>query len=427
MKTWRFAAAAAGCLLFLSEPAQATIEVVKGSLSCFLGCNKNVVQSVAQGQEHAFEVVGQFVDTSTGVEITGSGVTVRYGTRKGGSNSSIIVEFIVQPNAALGERTVKMRYFVEANGPDTFKIRVVRRGTISRVQYRRPLPFRPGGGPASTLVEPVNLPLNERVVLVVTGTKLDNVQMRLLNGMRSARVLPGATDGQVAIEVQFSQSGRGQLLLYDAALSAQELISGSAHQFSYERATNQEIQFGSPPSGDAAGIAPRPPLVGGGGASTTFVDVAPRANMLNVFRRQNPNPAFTENGAPYFSIDSERYCKGMTGSQSRIITIANPVWGVSNVGTASVGTAFPSELRSGNQILITETVTTLNTGQTVDFTFQRPHDSRVRVSTFLNRIGCFMSPTFGPFFEDPPFTVVVNTNGAVPEAAANQANNRRNY
>jgi hypothetical protein len=69
----------------------------------------------------------------------------------------------------------------------------------------------------------------------------------------------------------------------------------------------------------------------------------------------------------------------------------------------------------------------LNPGQTIDFTFTRPTDSRVRVSTFLNRVGCFISPSFTPFFEDPPFTVVVNSNGALTEAAANQANNSRNY
>jgi hypothetical protein len=117
----------------------------------------------------------------------------------------------------------------------------------------------------------------------------------------------------------------------------------------------------------------------------------------------------------------------MTGNQSRIITIPNPVWGISNVGTAGVNTAFASQLRSGTQVLATEVVTTMNPGQTVDFTFIRPNDSRVRVSTFLNRIGCFISPSFAPFFEDPPFTVVVNTNGVLTEAAANQANNSRNY
>jgi hypothetical protein len=406
-------------------PANATIEVIKGSLTCFIGCNKNIVQSVAQGEDHAFEVVGQFVDLSTKVEITGSGVSVSYGTRKGGSNSSIIVRFDVRSDAAPGERTVKMRYAIETNGPDTFKIKVVRRGTVSRIQYRRPLPFRPGGA-ASELVAPVNLPLNEKVVLIVTGTRLTNVAVRPHSAFRSVRLLSGTTDTQAAIEIEFSQNGQGPLFLFDSVLSTQEMNASTSSQFLYAGGANLNIQYGQAAS--AGGRIIPPPIVGGGGGGpAAFLDVAPRANMANVFRRQQPGPAFTLNGAQYFSINSQVYCNDMTGNQSRIITIPNPVWGISNVGTAGVNTAFASQLRSGTQVLATEVVTTMNPGQTVDFTFIRPNDSRVRVSTFLNRIGCFISPSFAPFFEDPPFTVVVNTNGVLTEAEANQANNSRNY
>jgi hypothetical protein len=187
------------------------------------------------------------------------------------------------------------------------------------------------------------------------------------------------------------------------------------------------------PSGSGGSSVPVVGAIGGGvigggvSAPATFVDVAPRANMVNLFRRQSQSPAFTQNGAQFFAIDSQRYCNDMSGNQSRIITIPNPVWGVTNVGTASVGTAFASQLRSGAQLLATGNVTALNPGQTVDFTFARANGSRVRVSTFLDRVGCFVSPTADAFFEDPPFTVVVNTNGAITENAANQANNSRTY
>ena len=151
------------CGLLSSGTANATINVIKGTLTCFLGCNKSVVQEVAQGQEHAFEMVGQFVDLSTSAEVSASGVSASYGNRKGGFGSSIIVKLDVCSNAEPGERTVKMRYTIETNGPGTFKIRVVRRGTVNQIRYRRPLPFRPGGQ-ASELVAPVNLPLNEPVI-----------------------------------------------------------------------------------------------------------------------------------------------------------------------------------------------------------------------------------------------------------------------
>lgn len=406
--------------------ANATIETIKGSLVCFIGCGKNIVQSVAQGRDHAFEVVGQYVDLSTKVEVSGSGVSASYGTRKGGARSSIIVNFDVRPDAALGERTVKMRYAVETSGPDTFKIKVVRRGSVSRVQYRRPLP---PGGPPDELVSPVNLPLNETVVLVVTGTRLDGVQVKPHSGFRSVRVLPGATETQAAIEVEFSQSGQGPLSLFDSTLSRQDINASASSHFLYAGGTNLNIQYGGAPSGPGR-IVPPPPLTsGGGGAPTSFVDVAPRANMLNVFRRQGQSPAFTENGVQYFAIDSnsaQQFCSGMTGNQTRVVTVSNPVWGVSNVGTANVATAFESQLRSGTQVLATETITSLNTGQTRNFTFTR-QDSRLRVFTFLTRNGCFVSPTATPFFEDPAFTVVVNTNGTVTEAPANQANNSRSF
>lgn len=428
MKQASFYAAVVGMYLVTSiGTANATIDVVKGSLTCFIGCNKNVVQSIAQGQDHSFEVVGQFVDLSSKVEITGSGVSVSYGTRKGGSRSSIIVKFDVRPDAAVGERTVKMRYAMETNGPDTFRVRVVRRGTISQVQYQRPLAFRPGGQ-TSMLVAPVNLPLNERVVLIVTGTKLDAIQVKPHSAFRNVRFLPGATDTQAAIEVEFAQSGQGPLLFFDAALSRQDLNSSTSSRFSYEGGADRDIQYGGPQNaGVGGGLVTRPIIGGGNSAPAAFVDVAPRANMANVFRRRSPNPAFTVNGVQFFEIDSQRFCNDMTGNQTRIITIPNPVWGVSNVGTAGVATAFSSQLRSGAAVLDTVTVTTLAPGQTIDFIFPRPNDSRVRVSTFLNRIGCFISPMAAPFFEDPPFTVIVNTNGAVAEAASNQSNNSRNY
>ncbi|MGH9947883.1 MAG: hypothetical protein ACRD6X_11875 [Pyrinomonadaceae bacterium] len=429
--------------------AMASITTIKGSLTCFLGCNKNVVQFIPQGEDIAFEVVGQFVDLSTSVEITGSGVSVSYGTRKGGSNSSIIVRFNVSSTAASGERTVKMRYAIETNGPDTFKVRVVKKGTITDIKYKRPLVLAsnspitanpnlppsgvtfPGAGsslssPPTQLVEPVNIPLNQKVVLVITGSKLSGVELRSGPRFRNVAILSGGTDSRIEMEIEFTSNGQEQLLFYDSRLSQQDMNSSTSSKFSYSGGSNRTVQYGGSASG---GGFISPPITGGGSTgSSTFVDAAPRANMLNIFRRQGQNPVFTEIGFQYFNAPNSTpgFCSGMSGNQSRIITIPNPVWGVSNVGTANINTAFAVQLLRCTQVLATETITSLIPGQTRDFTFER-QDSRVRVFTFLARGGCFISPQADQFFEDPPFTVIVNTNGALTEAAVNQSNNIRNY
>ncbi len=411
-------------LFGLSTPAFGTIDTIKGSLTCFTGCNRSVVQLIAQDEEHSFEVVGRFVDTSTAVQITGDDVSVSYGTRKAGSNSSIIVKFVVRRDAAPGARTVRMRYAIETSGPDTFTVKVVPKGTISQIQYLRPLPFRPGGA-ATELVPATGLPLNERVILIVTGTKLTNVQVRSETTYQSVRVLPGATSTSCKVEIQFASSGQGPLLLFDAALSAQDMRSSNSSKFSYGGGTNRNIQYGGTQSTSTF----IQPISGGGGGSTNlFVDVAPRANMLNIFRRLSNFAPFEINGLTMVRVD-DQFCQGMLLNQSdaREITVPALQWGVSNVGTADINIAFASQLKSGSAVLATETITSLDPGQTRTFAFQR-QNSRVRVRRFSDRQGCHASPDdTGFFFEDPPFTVEVNTNGALVEATANQSNNRRNY
>lgn len=412
-------------VLFLMSniSAMATIETIKGTLTCFLGCGKNVTQFIAQGENHSFEVVGQFVDLSTEVQITGSGVSVSYGTRKGGSNSSIIVRFDVNENAAPGERTVKLRYAIETNGPDTFTVKVVKKGNISQVQYKKPV--QQFTRDAHFQLSPAtNLPLNEKIVLVVTGTKLNGVELRSGSNYRNQRILAGATDTKCEIEIEFTTNGQEELALFDSSLSQSDMSRSTSSDFRYTGGANRKVQYGGTQTNINTGGGFISPILGSSGNNnTTFVDVAPRANMLNVFRRQFQTPNFTENGVQYFSINSEQFCNGMSGTQSKIITIPNPVWGVSNVGTADVNTNFAAQLRSGTQTLTTENITGLNPGETKNFTFTR-QDSRVRVFTFLVRNGCFVSPTADEFFEDPAFTVVVNTNNALTEAAAN---NSRNY
>ena len=149
--------------------------------------------------------------------------------------------------------------------------------------------------------------------------------------------------------------------------------------------------------------------------------------MINVFRRSG-GVVFTDNTNRQFFNVSQAFpnlCSGMSGDASRIVTIPNPVWGVSNVGTANIAAAFQAQLRSGNNALDSRTIASLNTGATQNFNFTRPGDSQVRVFTFLIRSGCFISPQADKFFEDAPFTVVVDTTGVLAES--NEANNSQNY
>lgn len=233
-------------ILSASSSALATIELIKGTLSCATGCGKNVVQLVAPGEQNVFEVIGQFVDGSTAVQITGAGVSVSYGTRKGGHESSIVIKVNVDDNAAASERTVKMRYLVEADGYDSFVIKVVKKGSISQIQMKRPpLQIASSGivqinpavslqtlslptsgnitAPLTRLVPAVNIPLNEKVVLVVSGTKLGSVELRPGGNYRDARILPGATDSRCEIEIEFTASGQEHLLLFDAAFSVRDM------------------------------------------------------------------------------------------------------------------------------------------------------------------------------------------------------------
>lgn len=391
--------------LIIAGSASATITTIKGTLACFVGCNRDVVQKISPGESHSFEVVGQFVDTSTSVEITGSGVSVSYGTRKSGSGSSIIVKFNVSSGADAGERTVRMRYAVELNGPDTFTVRVVRRGSIT------------------TITPSANVPLNQIVRLVLTGSRLDHAELQSSSNYRNVRILDGATSARAEVELEFINNGAIQLHLFDSVLSQADMASGTAFKFLYNGSLERSVAAGTGTFSGSTFI--NPPLTSSvGTAPATFIDLAPKANMSNIFRRRFKTASFTENGVAYFEIDFQNACSGMSGNQSQIITIPNPVWGASNVGTANVAVAFQSQLRNGAQVLDTGDVATLSTGATQNFTFTRAN-SRVRVFTFLTHLGCFVSPTADQFFEDPSFTVVVNTNGTV--ADANTTNNTRSY
>ncbi|MGH9900589.1 MAG: hypothetical protein ACRD68_01995, partial [Pyrinomonadaceae bacterium] len=123
----------AGLMVALqATPAWATIDKVFGDDACrpSVGCPNTVEYPVLQGQTTNVTVVGQFVDLARAVEVTGAGVSVSTVSTR---SSERRLQIAVDANAAPGLRTIKLRYLVEASGPDTFRVRVLRRGQVTNV------------------------------------------------------------------------------------------------------------------------------------------------------------------------------------------------------------------------------------------------------------------------------------------------------
>jgi len=370
-------------------------------------------------------VKGQFVDLSTRVEITGSGVSVSFGQRTGGSNSSIVVRFNVDDSASLGGRTVKLRYAVETSGPDTFSVQVVRGGHIDSVQQRVP---GPQAG-TTRLVAANAIPINEQITLVFSGSRLGNASIAPSTSFRNAHVL-GNTETHCELALEFTRAGSIDIHLVDAAVGPQpgnllfKFFYGGAHAVTVTGTSLPTV--GNPP-------VPRVPVGGGATSPPTFVDISPRANILNLFRTTGDLVSIS--GGRFLRVD-DRWCSEnsvlvpATGSTSKPITLPDIIWGVSNVGTGEVPVGFASQLSSNNVVLQNQTIAagTLHPGATQNFPFQRTR-STVRVIRFAapQQAGCFVNPNDPDFFQDPPFTVRVDVANAAPESATNRANNTRNY
>jgi hypothetical protein len=141
----------------------------------------------------------------------------------------------------------------------------------------------------------------------------------------------------------------------------------------------------------------------------------------------NPGaPNFTRDGFAYYRLASpENLCQGMSGTQSRTITVPNPTWGATNAGTVIITGAFQAQLSANGQTIVETVPANLAVGASTNFTWDRPGDSRLSVFTFLDAVGCFVSPTAVGFCEDPQITVVVDTGTAIAESK--EGNNSRVY
>src|SRR5438128_275176 len=122
-------------IILHASPARATIDNIFGPpgelCTTSAPCTRSFAYPVRQGHTIVLTVSGQFVDLSTGLEVSGSGVTVSSASGTTSSNKKISVG--VSADAAPGLRTVKLHYAVELNGPDTFQVLVVRSGKITSV------------------------------------------------------------------------------------------------------------------------------------------------------------------------------------------------------------------------------------------------------------------------------------------------------
>lgn len=438
-------------VLFASNSAWAVIDSIvvpyRGGLASTF--RPDTAVPVPQRTQMVLQVFGFGTDLAVDVEVSGSGVASRISDRKPGNGSYVGISLDISDNAAATVRTVTIKYPL---GQDTFKIKVTRVGTISNIEYEQPsFPVAAtsavitggiggggisGGGlrTATRLVPAENVPQDEKIILALTGTKLDGVRV-IPNSTDyyTARVLPGATETRCRIEIEFRRGGRHQLRVYS---TEKERIG--PYSFAYEGVPRDSLEVTVKRDGGGGGNTGG--NIGGGGGNTgggvigggsqqpaAFVDVALRANMLNVFRRLSNFAPFELNGRTFVRVE-DRWCAGMSGNSAKIITAPDLVWGVSNFGTQNVTQQFSAVLKSNGAALDTKNIFTLGQGITVDFTFRR-RQSTVQVQTRSDRQGCFISPDADTqnYFEDPAFTVEVDAAGALNENQNNRANNSRNY
>jgi hypothetical protein len=146
-----------------ASPAHATIDRIYGPPGelCTVSapCNNSFPYPIRQGHSPTIDVEGQFVDLSTGLEISGSGVTV---STVGTSSSNRQIRVSVSADAAPGPRTIKLHYAVELNGPDHFLITVLRAGVVTSV------------------TAPVQTQYFNDVNITLHGQKLDNLGVLVL-------------------------------------------------------------------------------------------------------------------------------------------------------------------------------------------------------------------------------------------------------
>ena len=423
---------AAVLMLAAGTSARATITGISADGCAGATCQPSFVAPIVSGKQTSVTLKGQYLDLSTSVEISGSGVHVSYGNRSGGSNTFIVVQFNVDSTASLGDRTVKLHYSIETNGPDTFKVTIVRGGHVDKVQQRV------AGLLAGTtrLIDADAVPVNQRVTLVFTGTHLGNSAIAPIQAINNPQRLAGCGESKCEFELELNSSGSIDINLYDGDVGQASALAlnGLLQKFFYGGAKKITVTGTANPA-PATSPALHPVLSGGVSSNPGFMDLAAGPVIANLFR--GSGNSITVQGATFLQVENH-WCQdfnvpappGESPSASKLVTIPDLIWKVSNFGTLANPTAFDSQLLSNGAVLQTQNIAAgaLGPGATRDFSFHR-NSSSVRLFRFATQIGCFIKPNAGSgeFFVDPQFTVSVNIGGTVAEAQANQANNRRDF
>jgi len=401
-------------LLTVTASASATITSIKSDMCVNPECLSSVVQPVVRGSGSVsrisvMTVKGPSVDLSTSVSVSGEGVSAVYGARTHGTGSSIVIQFSVRGDAPFGTRTVTMKYLI---GSETFTIRVIRGGTITTL--RRVLDN-------GTLTAAVNIPVNVPVKLRFAGSSIGNANIARNFDIGAKSGGCSGTENLCDFNVTFTRVGTYNVNLIDNALPGQ---SSSAYNKFYYNGPDEISVVGQVAAPTYYPVGSR--IVG----STTPppIDAAPSTSMNNLVRRMSKTtPNFTRDGLAYYRLSSpENLCQGMFGTESRQVSVANPTWGATNSGGNMISAGFHAELRLGTQVLQPMDVQAgLAPGASSNSTYDRPGDSRLSVFTFLDQLGCFVSPTAVAFFEDPTFTVVVDTTSVLTESI--EGNNSKAY
>ncbi|MFL6467006.1 MAG: hypothetical protein ACJ72Z_03520, partial [Pyrinomonadaceae bacterium] len=271
------------------------------------------------------------------------------------------------------------------------------------------------------LVAPVNIPVNVPVTLRFSGTNIGNASIARNFDIGAKNGGCGDTETLCTFTVTFTRVGTYNINLIDNGLPSQS--SSAYNKFYYAGPDDISVVGQSAPSTfdpvrTVTGVSTPPPI-----------DVAPRVFMTSLVRRiSRTTPNFTRDGFAYYRLASpENLCQGMIGTQSRRVTVANPTWGVTNIGGNLIAPGFPAQLLVGTQVMDTGQVQqNLAAGASWSKDYVRPGGSLLSVFTFLDQLGCFVSPTAVAFFEDPTFTVVVDpVPGSLAES--NEGNNSRVY
>ena len=209
-------------------------------------CQPSFVSPVVAGKQMTVTVKGQYVDLSTGVEISGSGVCVSLDNRAHGNNSSVDVKFNVSASASPGERTVKLHYAVEMKGPDTFKVQVVHGGSVDQIQQR--VAFLN----STRLIAPDSIQVNQKVTLVFTGHGIGNAAIAPVQAVKDVRTLPGCSETRCEFELEFTKTGNIDVHLFDGNLGATTAdalaINGTLSHFFYGGATRVTVTGQATPS-----------------------------------------------------------------------------------------------------------------------------------------------------------------------------------